>query len=325
MTRRIATFLICVVGAIGCAAQTPVASQVDSRVQPAPIQSPTPVASQVESPKSVASPTLHISDGDLLQVRVFDTPELSGTLRVSQTGTVRLPVGGELRMEGLTPDAAANAIEERLKSAQIMLNPHVQVTIGEFASSGVTVLGEVRTPGNYPLLGSHTLPDVIAAAGGLGTLSGDTVVVVHENDLDHPVTVSGIHSSDFSSNNLQLDPGDRVTVTKAGVVYVLGAVGRAGGFVIDPNGGLSILQALTLAQGFTAVAGQKNSVIIRKNTGQVQHIGTNINKVLAGTMPDSELHDGDILYVPSSLTKTFTYRGIEAAIQLGTGFLIYRP
>jgi polysaccharide export outer membrane protein len=298
--------------------------QVDPQVLPAPMQIPTPVASQAEPQARVASPTLHISAGDLLQIRVFDTPELSGALRVSQTGTVRLPVGGEVAVAGLTPDAAANAIEDRLKSAHIMLYPHVQVTIGEFASNGVTVLGEVKTPGNYPLLGSHTLPDVIAAAGGLGTLSGDTIVVVHANDLGHPITVNGIHSADFASNNMLLDPGDRVTVTKAGVVYVLGAVGRAGGFVIDPNGGLSILQALTLAQGFTQIARQKNAVIIRKDTGQVQRIGANLSKVLAGTMPDSELRNGDVLYVPTSLSKTMAYRGIEAAIEVGTGFVIYR-
>ena len=270
------------------------------------------------------SPSLQISSGDLVQVLVFDTPELSGNLRVAQDGTVRLPLGGEVAVAGLTPAAAANAIELRLKQSRILLNPHVQVSIGEFATTGVTVLGEVKTPGNYPLLGSHTLPDVIAAAGGLDTVAGDDITIARASDLQHPILVGGIHSSNFASNNIPLQPGDRVTVSKAGIVYVLGDVGRAGGFVIDPNGGITVLQALSLAQGFTRTAAQRKAFIIRKSDGSIVHLGSDIQKILDGKLADAGLHDGDVLYVPSSLAKTFTYRGIEAAIQLGTGFAIYR-
>jgi polysaccharide export outer membrane protein len=270
------------------------------------------------------SPSLQISSGDLVQVLVFDTPELSGNLRVAQDGTVRLPLGGEVAVAGLTPAAAANAIELRLKQSRILLNPHVQVSIGEFATTGVTVLGEVKTPGNYPLLGSHTLPDVIAAAGGLDAVAGDDITIARAADLQHPLFVTGIHSKNFASNNIPLQPGDRVTVSKAGIVYVLGDVGRAGGFVIDPNGGLSVLQALSLAQGFNRTAAQRKSFIIRKSDNSIDHIGSDIQKILDGKLADAGLHDGDVLYVPSSLAKTFTYRGIEAAIQLGTGFAIYR-
>ena len=271
----------------------------------------------------LASPVLRISSGDLIEVLVFDTPELSGKLRVSQNGTVRLPLGGEVAVAGLTPEVAAVTIEKQLRDFGLLLDPHVQVAIGEFATTGVTLLGEVKSPGNFPLLGSHTLPDVIAAAGGLSAVAGDEITIVHFRDPGNPIKVRQIHSSEFSSNMLQLEPGDRVSVSKAGIVYVLGDVGRAGGFLIDPDGGLSVLQAMSLAQGFSRTAAQKKAVIIRRGGTQIEHIGSNLQAILDGKTIDATLHAGDVLYVPSSLTKTFTYRGIEAAIQLGTGFAIY--
>jgi polysaccharide export outer membrane protein len=277
-----------------------------------------------QNPAELPSPALQISAGDLIQVLVFDTPELSGNFRVGQNGMVRLPLGGEVMVAGLSPQAAANAIEAQLQAKYILLNPHVEVMIAEFATTGVTVLGEIKTPGNYPLLGSHTLPDIIAAAGDLTTTAGDDLTVIHVSDPEHPIRVAGIHSENFARNMTMLLPGDRIIVSKAGVVYVLGDVGRPGGFVIDPKGGLNVLQALSLAQGFTKTAAQRRSVIIRKGDNSVLHIDSDVQKILDGKERDSELRDGDILYVPSSLTKTFTYRGIEAAIELGTGLVIYR-
>jgi polysaccharide export outer membrane protein len=301
--RCITSLLLCGVSAVFCAAQVPAPSATNTQQ---------------------SSPSLQISSGDLIQVLVFDTPELSGNLRVAQDGSVRLPLGGEVAIAGLTPAAAANAIEAKLKLSNILLNPHVQVSIGEFATTGVTVLGEVKTPGNYPLLGSHTLPDIIAAAGGLDTVAGDDLTIVRAHDLQNPIYVAGIHSRNFAANDVHLQPGDRVTVSKAGIVYVLGDVGRAGGFIVDPNGGLTVLQALSLAQGFTRTAAQRKAFIIRKSDGSIVHLGSDIQKILDGKIVDAGLHDGDVLYIPSSLAKTFTYRGIEAAIQLGTGFAIYR-
>jgi len=288
-----------------------------------PTQAQSTASMQTET-MAQSSPSLKISSGDLIEVLVFDTPELSGNLRVGQDGSVRLPLGGDIKITGLSADAASNAIEEQLRTKQILLHPHVQVTIAEFATTGVTVLGEVKTPGNYPLLGAHTLPDIIAAAGGLTNTSGDELIIVHPSDPYHPLHVTRIHSESFARNEIPLTPGDRITVAKAGIVYVLGDVGRPGGFVIDPKGGLTVLQALSLAQGFNKTAAQRKAMIIRKNDAKIVHLGSDIQNILDGKRTDAGLTDGDVLYVPSSLAKTFTYRGIEAAIQLGTGFAIYQ-
>jgi polysaccharide export outer membrane protein len=288
------------------------------------IQNQDPANQHAQSPAVSPSPALQISAGDLIQVLVFDTPELSGNFRVEQNGTVRLPLGGDVRVAGLTPEAAADAIEAQLQTKQVLFNPHVEVTIAEFATTGVTVLGEVRNPGNYPLLGSHTLPDIIAAAGGLTTTAGDDITVVHFSDPQHPIKVTDVHSQEFAGDLTLLRPGDRIDVSKAGIAYVLGDVNRAGGFIIDPKGGLDVLQALALAQGFTKTAAQRRSIVIRKSDNSVIHIGSDVQKILDGRERNLQLRSGDILYVPSSLAKTFTYRGIEAAIELGVGIAIYR-
>ena len=113
-----------------------------------------------------ASPSLPISFGDLIQVDVFDSPELSTSLRVNSRGEVELPLGGAVKVQGLTASEAGAAIADRLKQAGILLDPHVTVLIVEYQSQGVTVTGEVRTPGVYPLLGNRTVMDMIAMAGG---------------------------------------------------------------------------------------------------------------------------------------------------------------
>ena len=110
---------------------------------------------------------LQISSGDLLELGVFDTPELSGRLRVNESGEITVPVAGTVRVSGMTSDQAAAAVEQKLRSADILKEPHASILIVEYATQGVTVTGEVRTPGIYPLLGSHGLVDLLSAAGGV--------------------------------------------------------------------------------------------------------------------------------------------------------------
>ncbi len=133
---------------------------------------PFPLCAQAQPPAAPAAaaskaPALPIGPGDLLEIAVFDTPELSGRLRVDEKGQITLPVGGVLSVSGLTAEAAAALVEKRLRDAAIMLEPHVTVMVEEYATQGVTVAGEVKNPGTYPLLGSRTVADMISSAGGL--------------------------------------------------------------------------------------------------------------------------------------------------------------
>ena len=129
-----------------------------------------------------ASPSLPISFGDLIQVNVFDNPDLSGSFRVDSTGGLELPLGGTIKLKGLTAAEAGTAIAARLKEAGILLDPHVTVLILEYQSQGVTITGEVRSPGVYPLLGNRTVLDMIAMAGGLNENAGKIVSVFHRGN-----------------------------------------------------------------------------------------------------------------------------------------------
>jgi polysaccharide biosynthesis/export protein len=267
---------------------------------------------------------LQISSGDLLDVNVFDTVELSSKLRVDEHGTIALPLGGNLVVSGLTAEQAGHTIERKLLEKDILKDPHVSVTVLEYATQGVTVLGEVKNPGVYPLLGAHGLLDLISAAGGATPNAGKAVTVTHRFSPDHPVIVN-VESKPGSTVTFNVDvrPGDTIMVSHAGIVYVVGDVGKPGGFLIENNDRLTVLQAIALAQGTNRTASLNHTKLIRKTGGTHEEIPVPLNKILANNAPDQMLADGDILFVPTSGAKN-VLRDIETILPSAAGAAIYR-
>lgn len=275
---------------------------------------------------SVGAPAVCIAAGDLLQITVFDTPELSSQLRVAQTGDIDLPWSGTLHVQGMTPEQAAIEMEERLRKQKILKYPHrVTVFLVEYATQGVKVLGQVKSPGIYPLLGAHRLYDMIAAAGGVTDLASRKVVILRQNNAVRPMTIELNDGPQAAAqSDVEVLPGDTLVVQKAGVVYVLGDVGRPGGFLIQDNQPLTVLRALSLAQGVNKTAKLNSTVIFRDVSGVQVESALALKKVLHGEAVDLPLTDHDILYVPSSLGKTLGYRGIELAAQATAGVIVYK-
>ena len=274
-----------------------------------------------------SSPAVHalqISAGDLLDLNVFDTPELSAKLRVDEQGKVTLPVAGTLPVLGLTAEQAGLAIEARFRDTDVLKDPHVSVTVLEFSTQGVTVLGEVKNPGVYPLLGAHGLLDLISAAGGETTTAGKDVTVTHREDPDHPVIVK-IESkpSSTAAFNVDVRPGDTIMVSHAGIVYVVGDVGKPGGFLIENNDRLTVLQAIALAQGTNRTASLNHAKLIRKTDAGREELPVPLKKLLANNAPDLMLADGDILFVPGSTAKN-ALREVESILPAAAGAAIYR-
>lgn len=268
--------------------------------------------------------TLQISAGDLLDVNVFDTPELSGRLRVDGRGAISLPVAGDLAVSGLTAEEAGHAVEKKLLDANILKQPNVSVTVLEYATQGVTVLGEVKNPGVYPLLGAHGVLDMISAAGGTTPTAGKAITVTHRDDPTHPAIVN-VESKPGSSEAVSVDvrPGDTLVVSHAGIVYVVGDVGKPGGFLIQNDDRLTVLQAIALAQGTNHTASLDHAKVIRKTNAAREELPVPLKKILANKAPDEPLADGDILFVPTSQAKNAAYRGMGAALQMATGVVIY--
>ena len=273
-------------------------------------------------------PSLPISFGDLIQVTVFDSAELSGDLRVSSKGEVVLPLGGTVKVKGLTAAEAGAAIAQQLKDSGIVLEPHVTVLILEYQTQGVTVTGEVRTPGVYPLLANRSVMDMIAMAGGLNENAGKIATVFHR---DNPGEVREVRlnvavqtAASATEGSLEVLPGDTISVSRSGVVYVLGDVGRPGGFLVEHNDRLSILQALSLAQGANQTASLGGTRLIRKSDNGRIEIEVDLKKTLKGDGSDFLMADGDILYIPVSNKKVYSLRAIEAMIGVGSQVTIYR-
>jgi polysaccharide export outer membrane protein len=247
---------------------------------------------------------LQIAAGDLLDVVVFDTPQLSGKVRVDGHGDIRLPLAGDLFVSQLTAEQAGRAIEAKLLHAQILKDPHVLVSVLEYSTQGVTVLGEVKQTGVYPLLGPHVLLDLISAAGGFTADAGELVTITHRAEPDNPVVLKiGTKPGSTGGANIDIRPGDTIVVSHAGVVYVLGDVGKPGGFLIQRNGDLTVLRAMALAQGANRTAALNSAKLIHQSDGAREELALPLRKILSNKAPDRILADGDILFIPSSAAK----------------------
>jgi polysaccharide export outer membrane protein len=269
---------------------------------------------------------LQLSAGDLLQLTTLGTTDsdLSPKLRVDEQGAINLPYSGALRVTGLTAEEAGHAIEARFREKEVLKDPNVSVTVLEYATQGVTVLGEVKNPGVYALLGSHGLLDLISAAGGVTPNAGKAVTITHRGDADHPEIVNvASKPGSIASFNVDVRPGDTIMVSHAGIVYVVGDVAKPGGFLIENNDRLTVLQAIALAQGTNRTASLNHAKLIRKTDTGHEEVPVPLKKILSSSAPDQMLADGDILFVPTSQSKNAAYRGMEAALQMATGVVVY--
>lgn len=275
---------------------------------------------------NATAPSIVIGPGDVLDVEVFDTPELSqAAARVSQTGQVNLPVLGMVQVAGLDAEQAARRIESQLRGRGLMLQPHVTVSVVEYTTQGATVLGEVRTPGIYPTFGDRRLLDIIALAGGFEPSAGKIITIAHRTDPQHPEVVRMVQKAEAMGHQADpvILPGDTIMVGRAGIVYILGAVTRPGGFLIDNNEHISLMQALTLAGGWSQTAALSKARLIRKVPGGHEQLMLDLKHVLNGKQADVSVEDGDILYIPMSLGKTVAYRGLEAVIAAAQTAVVY--
>lgn len=354
--------------------------------------------------KSSAPHDYVIGNGDLLEVSVFDVPELSKQVRVSQTGTISIPLlPVRLRVAGLSETQAEEKIAELLEANGLVSHPEVGVAVKEHRSQPITVVGAVQHSMVYQADRDVTLLEVLAEAGGIANDAGDTVIVTRRRIADvtevanaqpaPPPSASGsgeppplespsipgpaekkadgspktasfpsaeemAHANppaptpttqalsspsdpDFTSitinlndlletgdtrNNISLHSGDVVTVPHAGIVYVLGAVSRPGGFVVsNDRTQLTTLKVLSLAGGLTRIAKTQHAVIIRKDdTGKQTETQVDLKKVIERQSEDITMHPSDILYIPDDRTKEALLKTAEIAAGVAAGVAVVR-
>jgi polysaccharide export outer membrane protein len=285
-------------------------------------------AQQTGDPQAQTVPPLKIGSGDLIEVTMFENADLSGRFRVDENGDINIPLLGHVHVDGVTAEGAAALVEKRYVDAEILqpAESHASVFIVEYATQGITVNGEVKSPGVYPALGVRMLNDVISAAGGITTAAASKVIITHRSDPSNPATVEYNPSALTPViPQVQIYPGDTLIVPRAGIVYVLGAVNKAGGYVLDGRKPLTVEEVMALAGGGGRAPALKRVQLVRTlDDGKKEMITIPVNLIYKGEAPDVALKDGDILYIPTSTGKLVSAQVISSALGIGTNIAIYR-
>ncbi len=285
-------------------------------------------AQQAGSRTEAKAAPLIINSGDLIEVGVFDNPDLSGRFRVDEKGNIDVPLLGPVHVAGETAEEAGTTIEKQYVDADILKAPnaHATVFISEYATQGILVNGEVKSPGLYPALGVRMLNDVITAAGGMTPQASSKVTITRKTDPENPIKVDfDPVASTPVVPQVQIFPGDTITVPNAGGVYVLGSVTRSGLFLLEQRRTLTVEKALALCGGTVSGANMKHAHIVRTlKDGKKEDIVFNANEILKGKAADIALKDGDILYIPTSNVKVAILRAINSAIGVGTNIATFR-
>jgi polysaccharide biosynthesis/export protein len=269
------------------------------------------------------APEVFLGSGDLLAISVAGAPEYHYDVRVSPAGAASLPMLGNITLAGLSTTQAESVVAKRLQERGYFNDPQVSVFVKEYATAGISVLGEVQKPGIYPLMGARTLLDAISAAGGTTPKAGKSVTITHRDELDSPKTILLSHDNGETMTNVSVQPGDTVVVSKAGMVYVIGAVKEPTGIILD-NPNFTVLQAIAMAHGTNPTASLKSTKLIRKaSTSSPQELPIPLDTILSAKSPDLELQPDDIVFVPNSAAKTIASRSLEAIVQTATGMAIY--
>jgi polysaccharide biosynthesis/export protein len=283
-----------------------------------------------------------LGPGDELTIWALGVPEISDKpLKVGPGGVLDLPIAGRLDVAGLTVENLRLALIQRLKA--YVVEPAVSISISDFKSQPVSVLGAVRTPGVFQVQGRKTVMEMISMAGGFSPDAGRSIKIVRRlengrlpvlNATDDAtggysvaeVSLPRLMEGKNPEQNIPVLAHDVITVPMSQMVYVMGEVTKPGGYVLSEREALSVLQALSLAGGMTRTAAPKQAVILRASASSKdrQEIQIPLHKVLAGKAEDIAMRPEDILLIPNNVAKNISVKAIETAVQLGVGIAIWR-
>jgi polysaccharide biosynthesis/export protein len=301
------------------------------------------VSDRVESTRYTSQPIgkadYILGQDDRLSIRILGADDVSDhPLDVSAEGDIIAPLVGRVNVSGMSVRELESVLTQ--KYGTYYKDPEVTVTVVDYRSQPVTVVGSVNSPGVIQLRRPTRLMEVISQAGGLRADAGDRALITRK--LPSGSSSGNADDPKFTTQEIDLrkiiegqDPGlnvfvrsnDLVTIPKAKMVYVVGDIGRPGGYVLDGHSStITVLQALALAGGVNKTSRASQSRILRAGTDSSHRTEMQINlqKILANKAPDVELHADDILFVPNSAAKNVGVRTLEMAADIGTGLAIWR-
>jgi polysaccharide export outer membrane protein len=293
-------------------------------------------------PEFRKSPGYILGPGDQISVSIVNLEEINDKpIPIDLNGYVRLPLVGPLQVSGLTVAQVEAELTKRLKT--YVLRPDVSVSIVEFRSQPVSVIGAVRNPGVQQVQGRKTLAEMLSLAGGLDANAGSILKITRQlewgpiplpsatedatgNFSVAEVSLKSILHATHPEENIPVKPHDVISVPRAETVYVIGQVQKSGGFVLNDGEKVSALRALSMAGGLDRTARPQNARILRSLSGSPSRteIRVDLKSILDGKASDVAMQPEDILFVPSNVPQKAALRALEAAIQMGTGIVIWR-
>jgi polysaccharide export outer membrane protein len=272
-------------------------------------------------------PIQRIGNDDLLGISVYDSPELTRTVRVDSSGEIRLPMLRQhIKAAGLYPMDLEKVITSTLTEESVLVDPIVTVNVVEYRSRPISVAGAVRTPMTFQATGSVRLLDAISQAGGLTENAGPEILV-SQNAADSSgngsavvqrIPVRKLIDAVDPSLNLVLHGGEEIRVPEAGKFYVLGNVHKSGAFSMTDGSESTVLKALALSEGLEHFTGH-TAYIYRANAGNGgrQEIAIELSKIMARKAPDVPLLANDILYVPEATGRKATLTALDRVTGIG--------
>ena len=273
-------------------------------------------------------PSQKIGPNDLIGVSVYDAPELTRTVRVSADGFIRLPMlKRRIKAEGMMPAEMESAISAELQQEEILVDPVVTVTIAEYTSRPISVMGSVKSPMTFQASGPVNLLDALARAGGLAPDAGLDILVTQTQagsdgkpaSLTQRIPVKGLIDGADPQYNIALHGGEEIRVPEMSKLYVVGNVKKPGAFAIQDGGETTVLQMLALSEGLMPYTAKEAFVYRREAQGPKNEIEIPLRKILDRKAPDVTLTANDILYIPDNRSRRATMSVIEKLISFAAG------
>ena len=250
-----------------------------------------------------------IGPKDLLEIKVQEVPELAGLgVRVSEDGSITLPLAGNIALAGMTKDEVEKLIARVLIERNLVKNPQVSVFIKEYQSQVVSLIGAVTKPGIYQLVGRVTLLDIISQAGGFKENAANEIFVLREGKSEAAATIR-IDLEDLTVNgnpklNIPLQPGDVINIPADEVIsiFVFGAVRNPGALQVKKSARINIVQAVAQAGGLTE-SGKYSGITIKRTLkdGREENLKVNLMDIIRGKKPNIVLLEGDVVFVKESI------------------------
>lgn len=243
---------------------------------------------------SAAESDIVLGAGDVLRISVFEQPDLSLEVRISESGTITYPLIGEVKVGGQTPAAAERKIASMLETGGYLKSPHVNIIVAQLQSQQASVLGQVNRPGRYPLDSAKSLADVLALAGGVASEGGDLITIVRKGEVGtsrEVVDLASMMRDGDLAKNITVAGGDIIYVERAPRFYIYGEVQRPSQYRLEHN--TTVIQALAMGGGLSLRGTEKGMKIKRRDSfGTIQVLDAKHDDLL---QPD------DVVYVKESL------------------------